>query len=129
MGGHRRLRLTSTKNYERKKLVSLPLQFYVEKLATRLEQLYFKFKHLVSPQGRTQDFPKGVLRPAIRGGAVRFRPDTKSGGGGGGGGGEGGPTPPRICSCPFTFTPRYLHSMFEFGIDLNLYTCRFRNVN
>ena len=42
MGGHRRLRLSSTKNYERKKrqklsfLVSLPLQLYVETPATTL---------------------------------------------------------------------------------------------
>ena len=45
---------------------SLPLQFYVEKPATTLEQLCFKLKHLVSPQGWIQDFPKGGLKPAIR---------------------------------------------------------------
>ena len=68
----------------------IPLQFYVEKPATTLEQLCFKLKHLVSTQGQIR--------------AVRFRPDTT-------------PLPPCICSC--SFTPRYLHSTFEFGIDLN----------
>ena len=48
MGGHRRLRLYSRKNYERKKrqkgsfLVSLPLQLYVQTPATTLEQLFFQ---------------------------------------------------------------------------------------
>ena len=55
MGGHRRLRLSSTKNYERKKrqklsfLVSLPLQLYVETPATTLEQLYCKLAQLTLP--------------------------------------------------------------------------------
>ena len=57
MGGHRRLQLSSTKNYERKKrqklsfLVSLPLQLYVETPVTTLEQLCCKLEQLALPQG------------------------------------------------------------------------------
>ena len=65
MGGHRRLRLSSRKNYERKKrqkrqkrqklsfLVSISLQLYVQTPATTLEQLFFKLEQraLPLPQG------------------------------------------------------------------------------
>ena len=48
--------------------------------------------HIYISRGGYRVFQKGGLRPAIQnaggGGAVRFRPDTKSGGRGGGGGGQ-----------------------------------------
>ena len=101
-----------------------------KKPATTLEQLCFKLKHLVSPGGGGGG----------GGGAVLFRPDTKSvgrllsgrgrGGGGGGvpymkGGGTATPNPPPPppppppVSAPAPLPQGILHSMLEFGIDLN----------